>query len=543
MTNLLKLLEFEDWLKTKQKDENWITVAQNNKFENNGIQHDYFTLSIISDCTETDILIEGFDWFSQVEFGNPEVWTDYFDKDELNYNPNNIIEKNGIVFEPFIIYRSWHKKSLRAKFNIIQDFILFYNLYFDAPTKTFKAISETGEEYDVIKITHGPEIEKIEINTKFLRNYLSLKNKKLIRQHEITRFTDESIQSMIGKESDEKNIKGDDFNFKLIMVEQPCSSYNSFSRLLGKDIVEPYSKGCALLEWDKKFEKFVIGTDGGGNEIHSTCDDEKLSNFFKDKGTPHILTPVYFKREALKKYYDAPSKYTVTSSSVACDGLWLIHIDEYKDLIQVWLRDLGHIPYNEQRHWRQFNVVSKGISESRFKRDFMAEFCDPEDIMFRFHREFDEFQKKFEKNFGFRLFLPLKHEDSYIYDSIRIPLNNEQPEFDSQMSYISKILPDSIDIKSIRNYLIQLGVKPEELKEVEGKKIRCLEFFLDKNGLDSEIIQQLDIIQNIRSKCISHRRGDNCVKFLKSLGWNEKTNIEIFRILLNNLVLSFKKIL
>ena len=59
----------------------------------------------------------------------------------------------------------------------------------------------------------------------------------------------------------------------------------------------------------------------------------------------------------------------------------------------------------------------------------------------------------------------------------------------------------------------------------------------------ADIVKILDIIQNMRSKCIAHRRGDNCIKLLKSLNWDEKTNNDIFKLLLNDLILSFKKTL
>ena len=539
MVNVIKLLKFENWLKTKDSDNNWITVAQSRKFRENELDNDFFTISTLADKCKPDKLVADSDWFTLVEFGNPVTWTE---NGKVNYDSYNLKEKEGVKIHPFVVYRSWYKKSLDSKFELIRDFILFYNLYWDERNLAFKTISETGEEFEVVKINSTKDQKRIEINTKFLRNYLAIKNKILIRQHDLTRFTSESLKSLMDKESEDLSLTGEFHNYSLVMAEQPCSYYNSFSRLLGKDLVLPYKEGKALLEWEKKYTNFIICVDEEGNEIEETCDEKQLSNFFVNRGKPHFLTPIYFKREVLKKYYDNPSKYSVSSTSLNCSGLWLIHIDTTdKDLIQVWLGDLGHIPYNEQQHWRQYNVISKGITESRFRRDFMAEFCDPEDIMYRFFNEFNEFQKNFEKSFGFTLIMPLKHEDGYIRGTLRVPLNDEQPEFDSQISGLAKTLPDSIDVKSIRQNLISQGVTKDELEDIKDKKIRCLEIFLEKNGLDTDLIGVLDLIQDIRSKCIAHRRGKNCVKLLKKHGLNEKTNVEIFKLLINDFILSFKK--
>lgn len=543
MTDTIQFLKFEDWIQSRDIDTNWITVAQSRRIKEDNLEKDYFTISILVDKCETKKLTESNEWFTRVEFGNPEIWTD---NGELKYNSGNSFKKNDVSIQPFIIHRSWHHNTLDSRFELIQDFILFYNLYWDDKDKAFKTISETGEEFEVVKVNAERDKEQIEISTKFLRNYLAIKDKILIRQHDHKRFTSESIKSLIGKERGSANLINDQYNYNITLSENPCSSYISFSRLLGKDIVMPYEKGRALLESEKeKFCSFIIGIDKEGNEIEEICDEKQLSNYFVNRGRAHFLTPVFFKREVLKEYYDTPSKFTVTPTSVNCSELWSIPIDTTDtNLIQVWLGDLGRIQFREQQHWRRHNVVPEGkITLSRFRRDFMVEFADPEDIMFKFNKTFDDFKKTFNKKFDFELFLPLKHEDEYIYNTLRIPVNNEQPEFDAQINNLAKLLPDSIDIKSIKEKLKGKGVSEEETKEIEDKKekIRGLETFIQKNNLDNSLINTLDLIQNIRSSCIAHRRGENCIKLLKKHNLSDKSNIEIFKKLISDLIESLNR--
>ena len=149
-----------------------------------------------------------------------------------------------------------------------------------------------------------------------------------------------------------------------LRTDIPRDNYLSSSRLLGKDVILPYAEpdrrrtGFATGDRGRKFASiFVVGRDEQGGEIEATCNEDELSNYFTDRGTPHFLTPVFFSREVLAKYYQEPSRYQVRDSSLRCLNLWILPIDITEEgLIQVWLGDLGRIPYKEQLHWRQFNV-------------------------------------------------------------------------------------------------------------------------------------------------------------------------------------------
>src|SRR3989338_3686287 len=149
--NALNFLKFEDWISARDTDVNWTTVAQSVKEKEGTDEKIYFIISILADKIEPKKILESEEWFSMVEFGNPEIWND---EGLLKYNSNNYIEKNGVKIQPFVIHRGWFHKSLDSKFEVIQDFLLFYNLYYDPKSKMFKTISETGEEYEAIKLIY-----------------------------------------------------------------------------------------------------------------------------------------------------------------------------------------------------------------------------------------------------------------------------------------------------------------------------------------------------------------------------------------------------
>jgi len=542
MTNTIDFLRFKDWITLPDNDINWIVIAQSRRSKEDSSRSDFFTTSILVDSCYHKVIIEKNEWLVDLKFGNAEIW--HMNK-KLIYDPNttNSIEINHTKWNisPFIIYRVWQHKLWVSKFEIIQDFILFYNLYWDKKDKTYKAISNMGNVFEVIKIReesddNGEHDTVIEINKHFLRNYLAIKNKFLIRQHDHKRYTFESLQSLIKKDEERIKYSNDFYNYEVVLRECPCTLYTSFSLLRGMDVVLPYKKKHALLEWEEdNFSSFKVGVNDDGKPIKKTCNRNKLGNEF--------LTSVFFKREVLQKYYNSEI-YTVNSYSVNCSGLWVLPIDTTeRDLIHVWLGDLGDIPPDEQKYWEGFNIIPEGtITKSRFERDILAQFSDSTDKMAVFWSTFNEFQKWFENNYGIKLFMELKNEDKYIYNNLRIPLNESRPEFDAQIGNLAKLLPDSIDIKSLEKLILKDAEK-EEIEEFIGKKIRLLKFFFDKKQIDSKFVAVLDLIQNVRSACVVHRRGKNCHKLLKKHNLIEITNKKIFERFILDLVISFQKIM
>lgn len=154
----------------------------------------------------------------------------------------------------------------------------------------------------------------------------------------------------------------------------------------------------------------------------------------------------------LAKYYQEPSRYQVNDSSLSCLDIWSLPIDTTKEkLIQVWLGDLGRIPYNEQLHWRQFNVVPRGtITSHRYLRDFIAEFSDPaNDPIYYLRIAFETLQKVALERLGNPFFQDLDEKDRHVYETLHLPLTDEWKEFDEQIQALAKVTVDSINVSSL----------------------------------------------------------------------------------------------
>ena len=531
MSNM-NVMKFQDWLRNRDTDTNWTVVAQKKTYQKESLEMKFFTTSILAEACSSQHLVADSKWLTDLDFGNTEIWNDY-DDGKPQYSQNMNAEFETISLEPFVIRRTWYDREDHHKFEIIQDFILFYNLSFNEKDGTYNAISDTGERFVVVKTSYVKNDEEIKISTKFLRNYLAFKNKILVRQHHHKTYNTEKLDKIEDKIV-RGRIKNAKCNFELVVLNCPLPDFESCSYLIGRDILLPFEEQKHLLGGSTEYCEFIIGVDEQGNSKKMSCKENN------DGGVNH-MAPIFFKREVLKRYHDAPSQYSVKPDIIFCGNFWDIPIDtNTEDLIQVWLVDLGRIPYHEQQHWKLYNVPPEGgITKSRMQRDFYAKFAESDGIIPQLKRASSEFQEKFANRFGFKLFMQLSPDDKFIENAFRIPLNNEVPEFEQQIGYIAKMFPDSIDITNIKKEMNANGVDSAEMQKIGDKKIAALESFLKLYNMSTEIIDSLHKIQEIRSKGAVHRKSRKYEKVKEKHGLDKITNIEFFKNLIKDMTKSF----
>ena len=254
---------------------------------------------------------------------------------------------------------------------------------------------------------------------------------------------------------------------------------------------------------DVAFAEFIIGINNLGKEIKYTCDESKLgNNFGANPKAPNFLTPIFFKKEVLDKYYSKPSKYTVSDGYLSFGSVWGINIDNNAiDCIMVYLGDLGRLPYEEQQHWRLHNIIKGNISETSFKRDFKAEFCSPTEPALFFKERFAVFRKGWKEKLGWNLFKSLNKKDEHHIKTLKVP-DNEQKEFDEVILSLNKILIDSLNVSEMKKSLIF---------EKDDKSISILEKYLKQrhNFNSTQMFNFFKSLQNLRSRGSAHRKGSD----------------------------------
>ena len=530
---------FDDWLKHKSMDKSWITVAQHDVTERDGWEKELNMISVLAPQGSDEVLLTYGDWLVN-DLGNVDVGADgYCIKVKME---DHVGENGDVRIEPFTFWRSWNE-TWPGRFEVIQNFILFYNLHFDAKNNKYVSVNDAGETVDVVRVKYDESHEKIEIHAKFLRNYLACHGCVLVRQHDNRTYSDLTLAEFGIKPDKGRRLGDSDYVFELTVVDVELpNKWKSFSRLLGKDIIRSFDKCKDLLGFPKEKCEFIVGVDEQGEEKMMSPDDtDDVNNF---------LTPVYFKREVLKKYYDSTNYKVEHYGRISCGNYWGISAPTNNaDLILMFLGDLKRLPSNEQYHWKNYNVHPEcGITESSQDDNVDGVFVNSDDAVYNFKKSLRNFQEKFEKRFDFKLFRPLGEDDAYKEGSIRVPLNDDMGEFEGQIQYLAMLLPESINRSQLeqkmalllseptrftgsvdRKQLERLNAKYGAKSEDKPERIPMLEDFLLCESLPTAIISHLRTIQNLRSSGVAHRKGSKHEKNVSKYGLDKTSRKEFIR--------------
>jgi hypothetical protein len=317
-----------------------------------------------------DAALDNMGWDLLIGNGKPGCTTRYDDgKEVVTYH--RLSEARG---EPLVIVRNFD--GLRPSFpEISEEFRLFHNLFHETRTDTYFKFNENGDEEEVIRICDG----EVQVRMKEIRQYLAIREMHLALYCEAVRYSPEPLSSLNPPER-RPAIRTELLRYDVGVGDATPTTdgSKSLSRLIGKKLIPPLPKEKSDFwpyQKPKQHADFIVGVDAGGEPVSFTSDPDQLSNYFVDRGAPHYLTPVFFKREVLAKYFARPSRYEVRDGRLSCAGLWIVQIDtEVPGFVVVFLGDLGRdLPYEEQLYWKAFNVAPEGgISATNFKRSFSS---------------------------------------------------------------------------------------------------------------------------------------------------------------------------
>ncbi|AZJ35621.1 hypothetical protein [Tenacibaculum singaporense] len=557
-TNLNKseidFLSFNDWLSENnnvQKD--WVVFAQSKETEK---LESYFITSCLIKVNEQSLnqFLSDSHWFINTEFGIPEKYQKPYENKE--YDDGLKAKLNGVIYTPFVFKRYFYG-YVPDRFQIIEHFLLYYNCFWVEDKNEYQTINDKGEIKTVIKHIKTQKEETFLIDTHTLKDYLAVKGVYLARFHDHRRQSKNDISDFLKKKFKTFELSNTMSFFELdLRTDIQYDNIKSTSRLLGKDIVKPYSEAesheCSTEKDQNEFLDFIIGRDENGKEIKSTCQPNKLSSYFEDKGTPHFLTPVYFKRELLQKYYSEPKKYDTSENSIKYLIFWRIEIDlTQENLIQVYLGDIGrNLTYNEQLHWRQFNVVPKGkISGHRYKRDFLAEFASPkieEAPILHFKQSFERLQKSFISLNGEELFKSLAKDDLHLFTTLHIPVTDEWKELDEQILALAKVTTDSFNYKILTKLtgkkIGDIGMNDKPIKGLLALFYELLSITIENEDYINSLITPFNMIQSLRSSSVAHRKSKDLEKTLKKYNLDKLSNEQKFKTIIVELTRSIESI-
>jgi hypothetical protein len=427
--------------------------------------------------------------------------------------------------EPLVICRIFHSgpESFRE---ISEEFRLFHNLYQGKKREEYFKDDDAGNPEVVARILP----DRVEIRTKEIRQFLAVKDMHLSIQVDVSRYSEMPVDSYPGKEREQLAREKDHsyhWGVRLCDFRKP---YRTHAYFCGKKLVGPLAKSESGV-WPfksketEKYPTFIIGRDDHGEPVEFTCDPGQLSNYFgANPGAPHYLTPVHFRAEVLTKYYSHAERYSVEDGYLRAASLWGLKMDnDHPDRVVVFLGDLGRdLPEAERDYWRTFNIVPEGpaISKTAFTRSIRGWFADPTRPDLAFKSRFRYFCEKWKEKFGWNLFLPLSSADRHHFTALRIPVHNDQGEFDAQVQSLTKLMVDSLNEAKLAEGLSL---------PVNTKGISKFEAFLNGNNFKETAlhIEFLRNLQELRSTGVAHRKGSGYAKMAKVFDLENKELKEV----------------
>jgi len=289
------------------------------------------------------------------------------------------------------------------------------------------------------------------------------------------------------------------------------------SWILGKKIIsfDPSKSKSYHFDYENQvYEKFITGYDEDGNEIYQDCSKTNEKCF--------VLT--YFKKDVLNKYYNEPNRYEVDGWHVKSKYFTLKIDNNNEDYVAVFLIELGYLPHKEQLHWKHNNIQpQKGISNAYYKTMIEGNWVDyPETPDLFFKHKYEQFNKKWEAKFGWRLYKPLANEDKFRFNALHVPTSNNVKSFCEQILSLSIITIDRLNESELEK-LITL--------EENDRGIKKMEKFLKVNQMEiPEMFVFLRHLWNLRSGLLAHsfsNSNDKCKKAIKYFGIKDDNYVAV----------------
>ncbi len=433
--------------------------------------------------------------------------------------------RGGDGLELFVIYRDGYGVH-PAYVELSEEFRLFCGMhekYKAENEREFITIDENGNE-DVVAAIKGIQIK---IKTKILRSYLAARRVNLLIFIDVMRyskntFSELDITPVQNKIVNEENVT---YNYTSL-IGNLFDGNKSGGWVMGKCILRynenDFDSGLYPYFQDEVYEEFIIGFDKNGDECSYTCEEKKLSNYFQKRGdAPLTVTPVFFRKTVLDKYYKDSNRYLVDDGCIYSKGVWSLRVDnDQRDYAIVILGDLGRLPHEEQLYWKGYNIAPPPdgrISKTQYDRWFGGRFCNPEFPDLKFKYQYRMFNEAWGKKNSWPLFLPLATDDEHRFKTLHCLTQAKNPsDFEEQILSITKVLIDSLNeadlVRNIDDSKSDVQARLKELNAIDKNAVKGgiskFELFLLSTGVDLyEFILFLRNLQELRSSTTAHRKS------------------------------------
>jgi len=178
-------------------------------------------------------------------------------------------------------------------------------------------------------------------------------------------------------------------------------------------------------------------------------------------------------------------------------------------------------------------VMHKQImTKDRYERDKLARFASPNHPVYQLKAIYREINESFLNKYSQKLFYAKNKLDSYNIKKIHLLITDQTSEYDEIINSLTKSFIEQINVDLIKN-IVPRKFHPKETKRTL-KWLESLEIFLKIEDWSNRM-SVLYALWDIRSYCVEHGRGENCLKLLKRHKLDTMNHSEIIEYFITNI--------
>ena len=449
--------------------------------------------------------------------------------------------------KPLIIERAFNRRKENS-LEICEEFRLFNNLYRDEETNKYLKdnLVDGGYEEVVVAVV---EPNCVKMLGKEIRQFLKHKEMYLFVRLICHVYSEYSLEELGLRQDQVESAKIDlsdgHLSWRCTYSETRKDGYQTESVLRATRLI-----GFSKVGEEKPVE-FIIGVDKNGNEVTLTCNEGSEAW-------------IHFRKQVLDKYYREPDRYTVGDTVLVCHGgngktEWILPMDDdHDDKVCVKLSDFALIPYEEQWHWKTYNIPPKGnISATYLKRygERSSRFAiishdggprvsstRPEHL---FRQHYNELQAVCDTHLGWQLVRPFgtvmpanryivlgtppiirySGPDEHHLRCLRVPFSDNQVDFDEMVRSLVLVLIDSLNVGNLKTVF-----PPSQGKQLRDEwTIEWLKDTLNYFGVkgSNSHIRFLKQLQNLRSSGVAHRKDSDPQMYADSVEYFNLAKLDL----------------
>lgn len=256
--------------------------------------------------------------------------------------------------------------------------------------------------------------------------------------------------------------------------------------------VFPYKEfGDFKSSFDSEYAEFIIGYDPKTcSEIKVKCDEHDMD-----------YERSFFKRSVLEKYR-SEANVKVTAYYIDSSPFYGLKCNnDHPEFIWAFLKNLRCLPYNEQLHWANYNILPPINLSEEYKYDHFADWsCIATLPEYKFKDLFIRINKKWYDAFGWLLFKELTGSHINAFDHLYSLGEDKEESFKILVKTLNLVLSESINVRQIN----KLSYKFKK----ESGGIGRLTVILEANGhIKNKFINYLLKLNTIRSEYTDTHRN------------------------------------